>query len=344
MKILIDAMGGDYAPFEIVKGALLASSNPDTDIALIGNGELILKCLESENVSVLPSNLEIINATEVIEMEDDPAFACRRKKDSSMSVALRMLHEGLGDAVVSAGSTGALLSGATLIVKRIPGIRRAALAPVVPNGSGLIMIIDCGANTDCTPEYLLQFGYMGSYCMEKVYGISNPRVGLLNNGTEPSKGTSLQTSVYSLLEDASSEGKINFVGNIEAKGVMNNECDVVVCDGFSGNILLKSIEGTSSFLFSELKDMFHNSFKTKIGALLLKNDLYKLKDKFNADAVGGTPLLGISKPVIKAHGSSKANAIFNAVKQAEDTVKSNISELIFQNIDSMKIQSSDKNN
>ena len=339
MKIIIDAMGGDYAPKEPVKGALLAAADGTCDIALVGRGEEILRCLEAENVTELPANFEIVNASEVIEMEDDPAIACRRKKDSSMTVALKMLHDGLGDAVVSAGSTGALLSGATLIVKRIPGVRRAALAPVLPCAGGRVMLIDCGANVECTPEYLLQFGYMGSYCMEKVYGIEKPRVGLLNNGTESTKGTPLQTAAYKLLQNADEQGRIHFVGNIEARGVMMGECDVLVCDGFSGNILLKSIEGMGSFLLGELKSAFYTNLKTKLGALLVKKDIYKLKDRFSSDSVGGTALLGITRPVIKAHGSSNANAIYNAVKQAETAVNAGISGLIAQNIDSMKVQS-----
>jgi len=338
MKIIIDAMGGDNAPLEIVKGAVMAAPDFGADIALVGRGEDILRSLETLGVKDLPKSVEIVNATEVVDMHDDPALACRRKKDSSMTVALRMLRDGLGDAAISAGSTGALLAGATLIVKRVPGIRRAALAPVIPSGEGSVMVIDCGANTDCTPEYLLQFAYMGSFYMEKIIGLPAPRVGLLNNGAESTKGNALQTETYALLSDPEYGGKINFIGNIEAKDVMRGACDVLVCDGFSGNVLLKCIEGTSSFLLSELKGAFYSNLKTKLGALLCKKEVYKLKDKFDADAFGGTALLGIRKPVIKAHGSSTAKTIYNAVRQAVTAANAGIADIIEENIDSMRVQ------
>lgn len=338
MKIVVDAMGGDNAPLEIVKGAVMAAPDFGADIALVGRGEDILRSLETMGVSELPANVEIVNATEVIDMEDDPALACRRKKDASMTVALRMVRDGLGDAVISAGSTGALLAGATLIVKRVHGIRRAALAPVIPTGEGGTMVIDCGANTDCTPEYLLQFAYMGSFYMEKIAGVESPRIGLLNNGAESTKGTQLQVETYKLLSENREGKKINFIGNVEAKDVMRGACDVLVCDGFSGNVLIKCIEGTSAYLLSELKGAFYANAKTKLGALLCKKEVYKLKDKFDADAFGGTALLGITKPVIKAHGSSNAKAIYNAVRQAVAAVDAGIAELIAENIDYMKVQ------
>lgn len=317
MKIIVDAMGGDNAPFEIVKGSIEAAKEHEVDIILTGKVEEILKCIEKMGLSELPKGIEIANATEVVEMDDDPAMICRRKSDSSMTVALNMLKAGQGDAVVSAGSTGALLSGATLIVKRIKGIRRAALAPILPCGDGQVMIIDCGANVECTPEYLVQFAIMGSSYFEYAMKKHAPKVGLLNNGTEKTKGTSLQIETYEKLEELGKEGKINFIGNVEAKGVMKGECDVVVCDGYSGNILLKSIEGTASFVMSQIKGALYKNILTKIGAVLLKKELYAVKDQLNADKVGGTMLLGISKPVIKAHGSSNAEAIRYAVKQAK---------------------------
>ena len=324
MKIIVDAMGGDNAPFEIVKGCIEAVSELDVEIILTGKVEEILKCIEKMGLGELPKGIEIANATEVVEMDDDPAMICRRKSDSSMTVALNMLKAGQGDAVVSAGSTGALLSGATLIVKRIKGIRRAALAPMIPAGDSQVMIIDCGANVECTAEYLVQFAIMGSGYFEYAMKKSAPKVGLLNNGTEKTKGTSLQVETYEKLEELSNAGKINFVGNVEAKEVMKGACDVVVCDGYSGNILLKSIEGTASFVMSQLKSAMYKNIFTKIGALLVKKELYKLKDKLSADKVGGTMLLGISKPVIKAHGSSNAEAIKYAVRQAKAAAASDM--------------------
>lgn len=328
MKIIVDAMGGDNAPFEIVKGCVEAVNELGVDIILTGKVEEILKCIEKMGLSELPRGIEIANATEVVEMDDDPAMICRRKSDSSMTVALNMLKAGQGDAVVSAGSTGALLSGATLIVKRIKGIRRAALAPILPAGDNRVMIIDCGANVECTSEYLTQFAIMGSSYFEYAMKIKSPRVGLLNNGTERTKGTSLQTETYEKLEALANDGKLNFIGNVEAKEVMKGACDVVVCDGYSGNILLKSIEGTVSFVMSQMKQVMYKNVLTKIAALLMKKELYSLKDRLSVEKVGGTILLGISKPVIKAHGSSNAEAVKFAIAQAKAATESDMIEAV----------------
>jgi glycerol-3-phosphate acyltransferase PlsX len=261
-----------------------------------------------------------------------------------MSVGLNMLRDRKGDAFVSAGSTGALFSGSTLIVKRLRGIRRAALAPVIPIGERGFLIIDCGANSECTPEYLLQFAYMGSFYAERVLKIMRPRVGLLNIGTERIKGTDLQIEAYGLLEEAASDGSLNFVGNVEAKGVLAGECDVIVCDGYSGNILLKSIEGTAGALMKELKGIFTKNAVTKLAALLVKKHLYAMKERFNADKIGGTALLGISKPVIKAHGSSNALAVKSAILQAITSVNAGITNDILNNIERMKTaENGDKN-
>ena len=324
MRIIVDAMGGDNAPHEIVKGALAAAQSGDAEIILTGREEAIRSCIEAPGTSLPQSKIEIVNASEVIEFEDDPATAIRQKKNSSMAVGLELLRDGRGDAMVSAGNTGALLSGATLIVKRARGIRRAALAPIVPNSAGGFVLIDCGANSECTPEYLLQFAFMGSYYAESALGLKTPRVGLLNNGTEPTKGTPLQLETYALLENAASEGKLSFVGNVEAKDAIKAACDVLVCDGFTGNILLKTIEGTASFILTELKGIYNSGIMMKLSALMIKNRLGGLKQKMSSDTVGGTMLLGISKPVIKAHGSSGADAIRNAVRQAVTAAESNI--------------------
>ena len=316
MRIIVDAMGGDNAPDEIVKGSLDAARELRADIVLAGRGEDILRVIERLGLKEVPRGIEIVNASEVIEMDDDPAIAVRVKKDSSLTVALNLLRDGRGDALVSAGSTGALLSGATLIVKRVRGVRRAALAPVIPNAKDGFVLIDCGANSDCSPEYLLQFAFMGAFYAEDFLRIGKARVGLLNNGAERTKGTQLQLETYEMLEAAMQEGYLDFVGNVEAKDAINGACDVLVCDGFTGNALLKSIEGTASFIMSELKGVYNKNLLTKLSAALIKKQIYGLKAKMNPDSIGGTALLGISKPVIKAHGASNAFAISSAVYQA----------------------------
>ena len=337
MKIIVDAMGGDNAPQAPVMGALKASELYGVDVTLVGRGEDILKVLEENGIKELPAGVEIAHASEVVEMCDNPATAFREKKDSSLTVGLTMLKNGQGDAFVSAGSTGALLAAATLLVKRIKGIRRAAMAPVVPVGNGGAVLIDCGANAECPPEYLLQFAYMGSYYAETVLGRPEPKVGLLNIGVEPSKGTTLQTTVYPMLEEAGKAGRINFVGNVEAREAVEGAVDVIVSDGYSGNIFLKTMEGTAMYLMRELKGIFKSSLLTKVAAVLVSGGLKGLKKKMSADEVGGTPLLGISKPVLKAHGSSDAYAIQNAVRAAKQYVESGIIESINENIDVMRL-------
>ena len=337
MKIIVDAMGGDNAPLAPVMGAIQANKEYGVDVVLVGRGEEILKVLQDNGMSQLPAGVEIAHASEVVEMCDNPANAFREKKDSSLTVGLNMLKAGEADAFVSAGSTGALLAAATLLTKRIKGIRRAALAPVVPTGNGGSVLIDCGANAECPPEYLLQFAYMGSYYAERALGRPEPKVGLLNIGAEPSKGTALQTTVYPMLEAAGKEGRINFVGNVEARDAVEGAVDVIVCDGYSGNIFLKTMEGTGLYLYRELKGMFKKNLMTKLAALLVKDGLVNLKKMMSSDEVGGTALLGISKPVIKAHGSSDAYAIKNAIRQAKDFADSGIIESITDNIDLMRL-------
>ena len=337
MKIIVDAMGGDNAPDAVVKGAVMASEELGVDIILTGRVEDVLRSLDKMGYKELPARIEIVNAPSVIEMDEDPVAAIRDKKDSSMVVGLTMLRDGKGDAMVSAGSTGALLTGATLIVRRVKGIRRAALAPVAPLSKQGLLMIDVGANAECTPEYLLQFAYMGRFYAERVLKIERPRIGLLNIGTERTKGGELQLQTYALLEKAAEEDpSFNFVGNVEPKGAITGECDVLVCDGFSGNIMLKSMEGLASFMLKELKGVFTSSFVSKFAALLLKSRFKGIKERFNADKIGGTALLGISRPVIKAHGSSGPDAIKNAIYQAVLTVSAGITEEIQSNIEHMK--------
>ena len=337
MKIIVDAMGGDNAPQAPVMGAVQANREYGVSVILVGRGEEILKVLEENGVKELPAGIEVAHASQVVEMCDDPATAFRKKKDSSLTVGLELLKDGGGDAFVSAGSTGALLSAATLVAKRIKGIRRAALAPVVPTGNGGAVLIDCGANAECPPEYLLQFAYMGSYYAEKVLGRPNPKVGLLNIGAEPSKGTALQTTVYPMLEAAAEAGRINFVGNVEAREAVEGAVDVIVSDGYSGNIFLKTMEGTGLFLVRELKGIFKKNLITKLAAVMVSGGLKNLKKLMSASEVGGTALVGISKPVIKAHGSSDAYAIQNAVRQARDFAASGMIESITENIDLMRV-------
>ncbi len=334
MKIILDAMGGDNAPQAPVLGAVEAAKMFGTQITLVGRGEEILDVLRKNGIDDLPKGLEIANADDVIDMHDDPTRAIQRKKDSSMVVGLRMLSEGQGDAFVSAGSTGALLTGATLIVKRVKGIRRAAMGPAMPNkAGGKTVILDCGANAECTPEFLLQFGLMGALYAKKTFGIKNPKVGLLNNGTEETKGTPLQKEAYALLTAAAEQGLINFVGNVEARDVPLGAVDVVVCDGFAGNVLLKSIEGTAMFMGSLMKHkIFKRSLLSKIGYLLCKKGVDEVMGMLDYRTIGGTEFLGIKKPVIKAHGSSDSLAFRNAIRQAETTAGNDISAELEQGL------------
>ena len=335
MKIIIDAMGGDNAPVEIVKGTLAAAAKrPDVEMVLVGREEAVRAAMGQQT----PANVTVVNATEVIEICDDPATAFKKKKDSSITVGLNMLKNGEGDAFVSAGSTGALLSAATLVVKRIKGIRRAAMCPVIPTAAGQAVLIDCGANAECTVEYLVQFAYLGSFYASHVLGIKNPRVGLLNIGAEPSKGDSLRLATWPVLQAAGERGEINFIGNIEAKEAIKGGCDVIVADGYSGNIMLKTIEGVGSYLGGEVKKLFLQSAKTKIAGLLVQSGLKAFKAQLDPDRVGGTAFLGISKPVIKAHGSSGAYAIENAVYQAVRVAESAIIAEIEANVDKMKVE------
>ena len=329
MKIILDAMGGDHAPEAPVMGAIDAVKAYGAEITLVGRGEEILEVLKKNGIDNLPAGMEICHADDVVDMHDDPDQVIRRRKNSSMVIGLRMLADGKGDAFVSAGSTGALLTGATLIVKRVRGIRRAAMAPSMPTKAGhKVTICDCGANAECTPEFLLQFGLVASAYAKYTLGIKNPRVGLLNIGTEDSKGTALT--------EASGKGLLNFVGNVEARAVPLGAVDVVVCDGFNGNVLIKSIEGTAMFMGSMIKKMFKKNLGSKIGYLLCKsgvNDMMKLLD---SREIGGTQFLGIKKPVIKAHGNSDRLAFRNAVNQAMTAAKSNFTEQLEQDLAVLK--------
>ena len=337
MRIIVDAMGGDNAPLAPVQGALQAVKEYGVEVVLVGRGEEILKALRSEGVDGLPKGLSITHADQVVEMCDNPATAFKEKKDSSLTVGLNMVKNGEGDAFVSAGSTGALLAGATLLVKRIKGIRRAAMAPVVPTGGGGSVLMDCGATAEGTPEFLLQFAFMGSYYAERVLGRPEPKVGLLNIGGEPSKGTDLQREAYALLKQAGEEGRINFVGNVEAREAVEGAVDVIVADGYSGNIFLKAMEGTGLFLAREIKKMFMRSLRSKLAALLVKDGIRDFKKLLDSNEVGGTALVGIARPVIKAHGSSNGTAMKNAIRQAVEFTRSGMIEDITENVGYMRL-------
>ena len=313
MRIIVDAFGGDNAPVEILKGAAKAVATYGCDIILTGDEEKIRQAAQENGISL--DHMEIEHASDVMTMEDHPKSILREHKDCSMAVALRLLAEGKGDAVVSAGSTGALLMGGTFIVKRIKGVSRPALAPVMPSDDKPFMLIDCGANADCRPEMLVQFAHMGSIYMSHMYPREGgPRVGLLNVGTEDTKGGELQLATFPLLK----ESGLNFIGNVEARDVPAGVADVVVADGFSGNVLLKTLEGTVDMLLKNLKQSFMSSLRTKIGAALVMPGLRGLKKKLSTSEYGGAVLLGVNKPVIKAHGNSKADGFCSAIRIASE--------------------------
>ena len=336
MKIIIDAMGGDRAPEQIVLGALQAAKEFGVKIVLIGRGEEMLACMKSQGWDTLPAGVEVANAEDVVDMHADPAEVLRQHRGSSMVLGLKMLADGGGDAFISAGNSGALLTAATLVVKRIRGIRRAAFAPLLPVGGGTILI-DAGANNECTPEYLLQFGCMGSLYAKKAHHKPEPRVALLNNGAEEGKGDELHRAAYELLKQAGENGTINFIGNIEARDVPDGGADVVVADGFSGNVLLKSIEGTAIYMSKLMKEMFTRSAVSKLGYLCCKKGVNHIKQQMDYREVGGSILVGITKPVIKAHGSSDARALRGAIKQAIAAVESDFCEDIRANVAAMSL-------
>lgn len=338
MKIIVDAMGGDNAPKAQVMGAIAAAKNYGVEIVLVGQSEKILECLKEEGIDTLPQGIEIAFASQVVTMCDNPTAVLHTGKDSSMVVGAKLLASGQGDAFVSAGNTGALLTVATLVAKRIKGIKRAAISPICPTETGSCVILDAGANNECAPEYLLQFGYMGAFYAQRYLGIQNPRVGLLNNGSEETKGRELQKEVFALLQEAGRAGDLNFIGNVEARDVPTGKVDVVVCDGFSGNIMIKAIEGTAIFLGHKIKDMFKSSLRTKLGYLLCKKGVNDFKKLMDADEIGGSMFLGISKPVVKAHGSSGEKAMMNAIRQAKICVETGMCQAIAENMDKMTVR------
>ena len=310
MKIIVDVMGGDNAPEETVKGVIQAAGEQNAEFVLVGNRNDIERIAKENEFDL--KNTEIVHTEDVVYMEDDPISVVRTKPNSSMAVGLKMLAEGKGDAFVSTGNTGALFTGATLIVRKAKGVQRAGIGTVLPCKNP-VLLLDTGANVTVTEENLEQFAIMGSAYIHKMYGIERPRVGLLNNGAEECKGTELQRAAYKRL----SENKdINFVGNIEGSVLPFDVCDVLVTDGFTGNILLKSIEGVGKLMMGMLKEAFTASAATKLSYLLVKPQLRSMKKALDPAEHGGAPILGIAKPVIKAHGSSNAKAFKNAIRQA----------------------------
>lgn len=326
MKFVIDAFGGDNAPNAVIDGCIAAlNSFDDFSVILTGDEPTIVRLLDAHCGEFDRTRIEILDAPEVISCEEQPTSAIRIKKNSSIVKGLNAVKDANADCFISAGSSGAILAGATLIVKRIPGIKRPALAPVMPTLKGPIMLIDCGANVDCKPEYLHQFAIMGSAYMKGVFGIAQPRIGLINNGTEYGKGNELTKAAYSLLQ---SDGSISFSGSCEARDILTGEHEVLVCDGFVGNAILKSIEGTASCFFSMLKDELMEKRRTKLGAVICKPAFRALKKKLDYAEYGGAPLLGINGGIIKAHGSSNAKAIAAAIRQARNFCLGNVLPLI----------------
>ena len=328
MRVVIDAFGGDNAPLEIVKGASLASVEYGCEITLCGNESEINRVI-SENDLKFFGELKIVHTEDVISMHDDPTSLLKTHKESSMALAFKELSEDRADAFVSAGSTGAVVVGGTLIVKRIKGIKRPALGGMIPSPKGRYMLMDMGANAECRPEMLEQFGIMASAYLKGVEGIKHPKIGLLNIGTEDTKGTELQKEAYELLKNA----PINFVGNIESREMPKGECDAVITDGFTGNIALKLIEGTASTLFKLIKQVLYKNIFNKLAALVIKKGLYSLKSMMDSTEVGGAPLLGVRKPVIKAHGNSDAKALKNAIRQAITFTETKVIDAIAENLD-----------
>lgn len=329
MIIAVDGMGGDNSPQEVVKGCVEALEYTGVKIIITGPEERIKDELKKYKYD--SGRIEVLNAEEVISNNEHPAMAIRKKKKSSLCKALYLVREGKADAVLSAGSTGALLTGATLIIGRIKGIDRPTFAPVMPGKNGKFMIVDCGANVDCKPNNLVQFALMGKVYFEKVLKVKNPSVGLVNIGVEEEKGNELTKETYKLLKEAN----LNFVGNIEPRDIPKGDTKVLVCDGFVGNTILKMYEGVASTLLSTLKENIMSSFRTKIGGMILKPVFLKFKKDFNYEEVGGAAFLGVKGICVKAHGSSDSKAFKNAIRQAKFFYDNNVVESIKESIENI---------
>lgn len=328
VKVVVDAMGGDNAPEEIVKGAIEAvNEREDIFIYLAGKKEVIEK--ELTNYTFPKDRVEIVHAEEVIETAEPPVMAIRRKKDSSIVVGMNMVKRGEADAFVSSGSSGAILVGGQLIIGRIKGIERPPLAPLIPTKDGVALLIDCGANVDARPSHLVQFARMGSIYMEHIVGIKNPRVGIVNIGAEEEKGNALVKETFPLLKACE---EINFIGSVEARDIPAGVCDVIVCEAFVGNVILKLYEGVGATLISKVKEGMMGSIRSKLGALLVKPALKQTLKSFDASQYGGAPLLGLNGLVVKSHGSSKALEIKNSIIQCVQFKQQKINDRIKENI------------
>lgn len=335
MKIAVDAFGGDNAPLSVIRGAHDAAREYGVNIILTGDKDIIEKCAADNKIDL--AGIEIRHTDSVFDMHDKPTDILKSKRGTSLGLAMDLVANGEADAFVSAGSTGAIMAGATFIVKRIKGIERPAIGTVIPTMTDRkLLLMDAGANAECRPEMLRQFGIMASLYLENVEGIKDPEIGLLNIGTEETKGGPLQIEAYKLLK----ESPVNFVGNIEARELPAGVCDAVISDGFTGNVVLKLYEGVASNMMKLIKRTLMSTFRSKIAALLAKKSLYSLKDKMNYDDIGGAPLLGVKKPVIKAHGSSNADAIKNAIKQAKRCAENDVAGKI--SADLQKIAADEK--
>lgn len=330
MKVIVDAFGGDNAPLEILRGTAQAIAEYGVEAVLSGDEQTLRKLAEDE---IIPLNgMEFAQAESVIPMEEEPTALLKAYADSSMAVGMRLLAEGGGDAFVTAGSTGAAVVGASMIVKRIKGIKRPAIATIIPNTAGAYLLIDGGANAEVRPEMLVQFGVMGSAYMQAVAGIKSPRVAIVNIGTEETKGLELHTQTYALMKDA----PVNFIGNIEARELPLGGCDVAVTDGFTGNVILKLTEGMGKMMSAEMKKLLLRSPATKLAALALKGGINEFRKKTDYTEHGGAPLMGSAKPVIKAHGSSNAKALKNAIRQAKSMHDNHVIEKIEQSLSALK--------
>ena len=337
MKVLVDAFGGDNAPLEIIKGCILCLKQYEgLSIGLVGNRELIEQCAKEHDLSL--DEMQIFDAPDRISMEDEAGEIMKSKKNSSMAVGLQLLAKGEGDAFLSAGNSGALIMGATLIVKRIKGVKRPAFAPVMPSSGGPVLLIDSGANIDVRPDMLQQFGVMGSVYMENVLHIQNPRVALANVGTEDHKGGELQHEAFRLLKNSG----LNFIGNMEARDFPAGACDVIVADGFTGNIIIKMYEGVAKELMKKIKEMFMKNAKTKLAALMIKKDIYELKQYFDYNQYGAAPVMGSAKPVLKTHGSAKAETIVTSMRSVIEFINSDVTGKIADRLAKLKEEKEEK--
>lgn len=330
MNIIVDAFGGDNAPLAVIEGSAMAVQKLGVRVTLSGNEKTIRDTADKNNISL--EGIDIINAESVIDIHEEPTEIIKSRSDCSMAVGLKQLHDGNCDAFVSAGSTGALVVGSTFIAKRLKGIKRPALAPIMPADKGYFMLMDGGANVDCRPEMLVQFAVMGSAYMENVMNVKNPKIGLVNVGSEDTKGREIEHEAYAKL----AKSNLNFGGNIEAREIPNGDFDVIVTDGFTGNIILKLYEGMGSYFGRTLKGMLKSSLISKIAGFLILNKVKEFKKKMDYSEVGGAVLMGISKPVIKAHGSSDAKAFYNAIRQAKQCVDGKVIDKITDSLASLK--------